>query len=69
MDRDSRDQENQMSVTTLVFPGGCVTDENMDALPRIGEKIGSFIVADVKAEGPGDEIDTATWVYLLKAEK
>lgn len=54
---------------TLIYPDGTVTEEPLDTVPKVGEKIGALVVARVDIKKPDDEVDTATWVYLKKAEE
>ncbi len=54
---------------TLIYPDGTVTEESLASIPKVGEKIGALVVAKVETKKPDKEADTATWVYLKKAEE
>ena len=56
-------------VVTMIYPDGTVAEEEVDAIPKAGEKMGAFSVARVDEKKPDDEPDTGTWVYLSKAEE
>jgi hypothetical protein len=54
---------------TLIYPDGTVTEDDVDRIPAVGQKIGALVVARVELKKPDDEADTGTWVYLQKAEE
>ncbi len=54
---------------TLIYPDGTVTEDDVDRIPTVGQKIGALVVARVELKKPDDEADTGTWVYLQKAEE
>ncbi len=59
-----------MDVSVMViYPDGTATEEILDAIPRVGEKIGAYAVARVETKAPDDEADYGTWVYLQKTEE
>jgi hypothetical protein len=55
-------------VVTLIYPDGTTEEETLDAVPKVGERMGSLTVARVQMKGPDDEVDTAVWVYLKSAK-
>ena len=57
------------AIVTLIYPDGTTEEEALDAIPRVGERIGALAVAKVQTEAPDDEVDTAVWVYLQKSEE
>lgn len=54
---------------TFIYPDGTVTEEALDTLPEVGERIGTLVVARITTKGPDDEVDTGAWVYLSEAEE
>ncbi len=54
---------------TIIYPDGTVTEEDVDRIPAIGQRMGALVVARVELKKPDDEADTGTWVYLQKAEE
>jgi hypothetical protein len=54
---------------TLIYPDGTESDESLDNIPRVGERIGAFVVARIETKGPDDEVDTEMRIYLQKAEE
>jgi hypothetical protein len=54
---------------TLVYPDGTASDESLDIVPRVGERIGAFVVARIETKGPDDEVDTEMRIYLQKADE
>jgi hypothetical protein len=56
-------------LVTFIYPDGTSVEEEVEALPEVGGRIGALTVARVETKEPDDEIDTATWVYLKKTEE
>lgn len=54
---------------TVIYPDGTVTEEILQVIPKVGEKIGALVVGRVETKGPDDEVDTETRIYLQKAEE
>jgi hypothetical protein len=43
---------------TLIYPDGTVADESLDIIPKVGERVGVYVVARIETKGPDDEGDT-----------
>ncbi len=54
---------------TVIYPDGTVIEETLDCVPRVGEKMGTLVVARIERKGPDDEVDTETRIYLQKTEE
>jgi hypothetical protein len=53
---------------TFIYPDGTITDEALDRVPEVGDRVGALVVARVETKGPDDEVDTGAWVYLSEAD-
>lgn len=54
---------------TVIYPDGTTTEEELDTIPEVRKKIGTFVVARVEPHIPGEADDTIARVYLQKAEE